>query len=138
MEAGWNLLRERAPNTCTGQVPVIVCRLPPSEPNGDLTAVIHTPAFHCFVSTALVDGKWETLIFEGDPGLGETCSPRLRFVYPPDCDAHDAALMNELVAMGLDMYAEAGLGLVDCGERVAQRLIRKGIMIQVFWPSGAS
>lgn len=117
---------------------MIVSRLPPSEPNGDVAASIHTTAFNCFVSTALVDGAWETVIFDGDPGMDEKCSPRLRFVYPPDCDAHDAALMNELVTMGLDMYAEAGLSLLDCGERVWQGLIRKGIMIQIYWPQGSS
>jgi hypothetical protein len=113
---------------------MIVSRLPPSESNGDLAITIHTPAFHCFVSTALVDDKWETLIFEGDPGVDEKWSPQLRLVYPADCDAHDAGLLNELVATGLDMYGEGGVALSEASEHVAQNLIRKGIMVQVFWP----
>ena len=112
---------------------MIACRLPLSDPNGDIATAIHTPAFHCFVSTALVDGQWETLIFEGDPGVDEDWSPCLRFLYPADCDAHDAGLMNELVAVSLDMFGEAGIKLLDAGEEVAQSLIRKGIMIRVFW-----
>ena len=112
---------------------MIVCRLPPSEPNGDLAASIHTSAFHCFVSTALVDDKWETLIFEGDPGVDENWRPHVRLVYPTDCDAHDAGLMNELVATGLDMYGEVGVPLPEASEHVAQGLIRKGVMVQVFW-----
>jgi hypothetical protein len=117
---------------------MIVSRVPPSEPNGDLAAAIHTPAFHCFVSTALVDGKWETLIFEGDPGVDENWHPHVRLVYPTDCDAHDAGLMNELVATGLDMYGEGGIALSDASEHVAQSLIRKGIMVRVYWPPGSS
>lgn len=113
---------------------MIVSRVPPSEPNGDLAAAIHTPAFHCFVSTALVDGQWETLIFEGDPGVDENWLPCFRMVYPNDCDAHDAALMNELVAKSLDMYGEGGITLSEASEHVAQTLIRKGIMVRVYWP----
>jgi hypothetical protein len=113
---------------------MIVSRVPPSEPNGDLAAAIHTPAFHCFVSTALVDGQWETLVFEGDPGVDENWLPCFRMVYPNDCDAHDAGLLNELVAMGLDMYGEGGIALPEANERVAQGLIRKGIMVRVYWP----
>lgn len=47
--------------------------------------------------------------------------------------AHDLPLMNELVAVSLDMFGEAGIKLLDAGEEVAQSLIRKGIMIRVFW-----
>ncbi len=114
---------------------MIVSRLPPSDPNGDLAATIHTPAFNCFVSTALVDGQWETLVFEGDPGVDKNSSAILRLMHPADCDAHDAAILNELVAVGLDVFGEAGLNLSEASESVAQKLIRKGVVIRVFWPS---
>lgn len=112
---------------------MIVSRLPPSEPNGDVAAAVHTPAFKCFVSTALVDGHWETIIFSGDPAIDPDIFPVMRYVYPPDCDAHDAQLLNDLVATGFDTFAVIEPRMKQIGEHVAQTLIRKGIMIQVFW-----
>lgn len=115
---------------------MIVCRMPPSEPNGDLAASIHTPAFHCFVSTALVDRQWETQIFDGDPGVDENWFPCLRLVHTPDCDAQAAASLNEFVACGLDSFGKGNvIGLSEASEYVALNLIRKGVVIRVVWPS---
>ncbi len=65
--------------------------------------------------------------------MDEDWSPCLRLMHPTDCDAHDAGLLNELVASGLDMFGEAGIALSEASENVAQNLIRKGVVISVLF-----
>ncbi len=114
---------------------MIVSRLPPDPPDGDVACAIHTPTFNCFVSTSPDNGRWETMIFEGDPGVDDNWSPCLRFVHPADCDAQDAALLNEAIAFGLDLYGDAGVTLEEAGKKVFWTLVRKGVALQIFWPS---
>ncbi len=112
---------------------MIVSRLPPSEPNGDIAITIHTPAFKCFVSTAFGGNYWETVVFEGDPGFDPNISARLRLIHPDKCDAHNADLINELVAVGMDMAAETGFSFAQCCEAVAWKLIGRGVIADVDW-----
>ncbi len=74
------------------------------------------------------------MIFEGDPGIDDNYSPCLQFVHPADCDAHDAALLNEAIAVGLDIFGDEGVSLEEAGKNVFWALIRKGIALQIFWP----
>lgn len=112
---------------------MIASRLPPEPPDGRLATAIHTATFNCFISTAPVNSRWETVIFEGDPGIDRSSSARLRMLHPADCDPHDAALLNEIVSTGLDMFGEAGVSLSDACERVAWGLIGRGVVVHVDW-----
>jgi len=49
-------------------------------------------------------------------------------IHPADCDGHDAALLNERVAQGLDMFGDAVSSLAEVAERVGSKLVRCGVV----------
>jgi len=114
---------------------VILSRRSPAATSPEAAVAIHSVDFRCFISTRHVDDSWETVILDGDPDIDEKCSPCLRLFHPNDCNARDAVVLNDLVAQALDKFGEGGLSLSECGERVAQNLIRRGVVTRAFWPS---
>src|SRR5664280_1560737 len=78
---------------------MIVSRLPPSRFTGDIATSIHTHAFHCFVSTArhfVVSRRWETMIFDGDPGVDKLI-PCARLFYPAGFKRDDIYDIHEII-----------------------------------------
>jgi hypothetical protein len=109
-----------------GDRKMIVSRLPPAEPSGDVAASIHTPTFNCFVSTAPANGKWETLIVQGDPGVDEQVIPCARLFYPAAFQRADVYKIHDSISDLLNNAGESGTSLVEVAAFIVRAALTMG------------
>ena len=110
---------------------MIVSRLPPSRFTGAIATSLHTAAFNCFVSTArrlFFLGRWETMIFKGDPGVDEHCGACVRFVYRRGFNTTSIWLMHDVLATKLNDLGESGMTLEDAAEVLMFDLAQREII----------
>src|SRR5664279_2066135 len=108
---------------------MIVSRLPPSRFTGDIATSIHTHAFHCFVSTArhfVVSRRWETMIFDGDPGVDKLI-PCARLFYPAGFKRDDIYDIHEIIGDMLNEMGEDGKSLIDAAALVIRTALENGV-----------
>jgi len=90
---------------------MITSRLPPSRIFGSVAAAIHTTSYNCFVSTArrmFISSRWETMIFEGDPGVDPRIKQCFRASYAKGLSRSQVYALHDEAVNRFDERGETG------------------------------
>ena len=90
----------------------------------------HT-AFNCFVSTArrfFFSRRWETAIFNGDPGVDKNCKIHARFFYQRGLNPTSVWVIHDVLASKLSDLGDSGIALQDASELSLCDLLKRNII----------
>ncbi len=112
---------------------MIVSKPNPSLFLGSVATSVHAPSFRCFVSTArrsLFSSVWETVIFDGDPGVDREWKACARFRYRPSLNKQSIWQIHAGMSERMNALAESGKGLGEVLSLVLPDLVQRNIIEQ--------